>query len=120
MRRLARLAALLGSMIGVAACAAPATGDEHPLAWLEQADAQRDARAALERRDFRLLALPRRSTVIPGVDPQLAPQYELKCGIRLIEGAGDTVRDRRQLELLKKAAEYAAAYNAVIKTRCQP
>ncbi len=118
MKRLARLATLLGPLIGLSACAAP-QADSNPLAWLETANAEQDARAALAKNDFRLLALPRRETVIPGIEPQLARQYELKCGIRLIPGAGDAVRDRQQLELLKKAARYAADYNAIIKTRCR-
>ncbi len=114
------LAALLVPLLGMTACAAPAPGNDSPLAWLENADAKHDALAALEQRDFRLMALPRRSLVIPGVEPELAGQYELKCGVRLIEGAGDAVHDQRQLELLKKASEYAAAYNTIIKTRCKP
>jgi hypothetical protein len=114
------LAALFGPLLGLTACAAPAPDTDGPLAWLEQADAQQDALAALEKRDFRLMALPRRGLVIPGIEPALMRQYELKCGVRLIEGAGDAVHDRRQLELLKKASRYAAEYNAIIKTRCKP
>ena len=114
------LAALLVPLLGLTACAAPTPGNDGPLAWLQQADARQDALAALEKRDFRLIALPRRSLTIPGVEPELARQYELKCGLRLIEGAGDAVHDRQQLELLKKASEYAAAYNAIVKTRCRP
>jgi len=113
-------ATLLAPLLGLSACAAGPQDNPDPLAWLDQADARRDARAALEKRDFRLLALPRRSLVIPGIDPQRAKEYELKCGLRVIEGAGDAVHDRAELERLKQARAYAEAYNRVIQTRCKP
>lgn len=117
------LGALLGSLMGLTACAATAPVDDNPLAWLETVDpveqARKQAQDALKQDDLRLLALPRRSLVIPGVDPQLVEDYRRKCGVRLLEGAGDAVRDARQRELLKKARDYATAYNQIILQQCR-
>ena len=114
------LGPVLGPLLGLTACAATPQQAQDPLAWLDQADPRRDAMAALEKRDFRLLALPRRSLVIPGIDPQRARDYELKCGLRILEGAGDAVHSRDELERLKQAREYAEAYNRIVRTRCNP
>lgn len=82
-------------------------------------DAEADALAALENRDFRFMALALRGTVIPGVDPAKALHYELRCGIKLMPGITDAIRGKKQLEKMKKAHDYASKYNAVIKTRCK-
>ena len=84
------------------------------------ADPEADALAALEKRDFRFMAMPLRGTVIPGIDPSKALQYELRCGIKLMSGVSDAVRSKEQLKKMQQAHDYAAKYNAVIKTGCNP
>ena len=85
-----------------------------------KADPEADALTALENRDFRFLAMPLRGTVIPGIDPSKALQYELRCGTKLMSGVSDAVRGQEQLKKMQQAHDYAAKYNAVIKTRCNP
>ena len=101
-------------------CATAMNKDEQGLLWVETADARADANAALNKNDFRLMAVASRSTVIPGIDPAKARQYELHCGVIFMPGVGDTVRSKEQLRLMKKAYEYAGQYNEIIKQRCIP
>ena len=93
---------------------------EQKLQWVQTADAQKDAEAALKKNDFRLMALAQRSTVIPGVDVKQGMKYELRCGVKFVEGVTDIVTSDEHLRLMKLAHSYALQYNAMIKTRCHP
>ena len=114
------LGSLLAPLLGLSACAAVTQPAQDSLSRLDPANARRDALAALKQNDFRLLALPQRSLVIPGIDARRAKEYELKCGLRILEGAGDAVHNRDELQRMKQIRAYAEAYNQVVKTRCQP
>lgn len=107
----------------VAGCATEtATLNEYAkkLQWVQEADANEDAEAALENKDFRLLALPGRGNIIPGVEPDKTNDYALKCGTRTVPGMTDAVQGEDHLRLLKMARQYAEDYNKVIKRACQP
>ena len=110
-------------MLGMTGCASN-SGDVDPyvqqLQWLDAADPQTDAQQALKKGDFRLLGLATRSVNIPGVAKEESLNYELKCGVQLIEGISDVVRSDEHLRLMQKARSYALQYNAIIKIRCQP
>ena len=90
------------------------------LKWLNNANPEADANAALDKNDFRFMGLSLRGTVIPGVEPAKMLQYELKCGVNLIQGVSDAVRSKEQLKMMQSAHDYAAKYNAIIKQRCIP
>jgi hypothetical protein len=110
-------------LAGLSACAIDSIAMseyEKKLQWVKQADAELDAKAALAKGDFRLLAMAQRGMFIPGVDQDLTAQYELKCGIRLVDGYTDAVRGEEHLRLLKMAHTYALHYNEIIKTSCKP
>ena len=92
---------------------------EQKLQWLETANVQQDAQAALDKKDFRLMAMAQRSTVIPGIDVKQSMEYELKCGIKFMDGVTDVITSDEHLRLMKLAHRYALQYNAIIKTRCQ-
>ena len=93
---------------------------EQKLQWLETANAQQDAQTALDKLDFRLMAMAQRATVIPGIDGKQSMDYELKCGIKFIDGVSDVVTSDEHLRLMKLAYQYALQYNSIIKTRCEP
>ena len=93
---------------------------EQKLQWVQTANAQEDAQAALDKKDFRLMAMAQRSTVIPGVDVQQSMKYELRCGVKFMDGVTDVIASDEHLRLMKLAHSYALQYNAIIKTRCQP
>jgi hypothetical protein len=117
-----KLVLSLSMCLALGACATdPAMGEhERKLSWIENADPQADAREALERNDFRLVGLTPRTLVIPGVDSAQTRNYELKCGVRLIDGFTDVVRSQEHLRLMKLAHTYALQYNSIVKLRCQP
>ena len=109
---------LVISMNGCATDSSAITGGN--MDWLNDTNPEADALAALDKRDFRFMALSLRGTVIPGVDSAKTRQYELRCGVNFISGVSDTVRNQEQLKMMQKAHDYAAKYNAVIKERCIP
>ncbi len=94
--------------------------NEGDLSWLNDADPDADANAALDKNDFRFMALSLRGIVIPGIEPAKMHLYELKCGVKFVSGVSDTVRSKEQLEMIKKARDYAKKYNAHIAQRCIP
>ena len=106
--------------VSINGCATAMNDYEQQLQWVENADASADANAALEKGDFRFMAMAQRGTVIPGVDANKMRQYELHCGVKFIEGATDAIRSDEQLRLMKKAFEYAGRYNKIIAERCKP
>lgn len=111
---------LLGLMAGCVTDSTALNDYEKKLQWVKQADAHLDASSALQQGDFRLMALPGRGNVIPGIDVEQRHQYELKCGTKLTPGVTDAVQGEEHLELLKMARRYAEQYNAIIKARCKP
>ncbi len=115
-------AAVLTWVLIIAGCAAgnPLGEHERKLLWVEDANPQQDAEDALQRNDFRLLGLPQRSVSIPGVPLEKMQQYEIKCGVRLVDGFSDVVRSNEHLRLMKAVHQYALQYNAIIKQRCIP
>jgi len=113
----ATLAVLLA---GCAGSSKPIDPYVQKLQWLDAADPQADADQAVKQGDLRLLGLAMRSVNIPGVNRQDMLKYEESCGVQLIEGISDVVRNDEHLRLMQKARSYALQYNAIIKLYCQP
>jgi hypothetical protein len=90
------------------------------LQWLDAADPQADANQAVKQGDLRLLGLETRSVDIPGVNKDEMAKYEESCGVHLIDGISDVVRNDEHLRLMQKARSYALKYNAIIKIHCKP
>ncbi|MET0067558.1 MAG: glutamyl-tRNA amidotransferase [Candidatus Thiodiazotropha sp.] len=88
------------------------------LAWLHQADAERDVQEALQRQDTRLLALAGRALNLPGVDPARMDGAGERCGRRALPGSTDIVLGETHRRLLQAAAEYAARYNRLMLAHC--
>ena len=106
-------------LIAISGCAStPKDPYVQKLQWLDAADPQTDAQEAIKKGDLRLLGLVGRSVNIPGVSNEETPEYEIKCGVQLIDGVSDVVRSDEHLRLMQKARSYALSYNAIIKTRC--
>ena len=111
---------LLGILSGCVSETVALNEYERKLDWVKAADPQADAHAAVARGDLRLMALPGRGQVIPGVDVEERSEYAKKCGIRLTPGVTDAVQGTKHLEMLKQARDYAEQYNAVIMANCRP
>ncbi|MCG8489534.1 MAG: hypothetical protein MI756_18845 [Chromatiales bacterium] len=88
------------------------------LAWLGDANVERDVQAALDKRDKRLLGMMGRATDLPGVPAELTSRAKAICGIRYVEGSTDVVRGELHLKLLQRAYDYAAAYNQAMLKHC--
>lgn len=113
---------ILASLIILTGCTTTSamTEEEQKLAWVKAADATADAELALDRNDLRMLAISTRGTNIPGIERSEVAQFEQACGVRFLEGAGDTIRNDEHMRLMKLAVDYAKQYNAIIKQRCKP
>jgi len=120
MKKTLLVLSMVAGMSGCATDSSAVSEYEKPLLWVQDADAELDAGAALKKGDFRMMALSQRGTIIPGIEQKLVRQYELKCGIKLLEGVTDTVRGQEHLELMQQVHAYAKAYNEIIKNSCKP
>ena len=93
--------------------------DAYPqLAWLNKADAEKDSEAAIKSGDFRLLAIPGRGDMVPGVSVEDKSRILDKCSTKLMEGMGDTIRDPEHRKWWQKARDYAQAYNQKMLKHC--
>jgi hypothetical protein len=117
-----KLLFLFAATISLTACATDSalTQPERDLLWVQDANPQVDAQKALEKYDFRMMAMPQRATIIPGVPVEQMREYEIKCGVNLINGVSDMVLNENHLQLMKQAHKYALQYNAIIKRHCKP
>ena len=120
MNKLLILLLLVTSITGCATNTRAMSEAEKQLLWVQDANPQQDAEAALAKGDFRLMALAQRSLVIPGIDLESSRKYELKCGVIIMQGVSDVIRSEQHLELMKLAHSYALKYNAFIKMHCKP
>ncbi len=92
--------------------------DYSPAAWSDSDSAKNDAIYAIKHDDLRLLGFAGRGQNLPGVDSVKVQEYADTCGIRFFSEFGDVIREREQLEQMKKAREYAMQYNSVILKSC--
>ena len=120
MKRILLAMSLLSFLFGCSASSETPDPSTEKLKWLETADAQQDAKKAIEAGDFHLLGLAARNINIPGIDQADNDKYEKACGVKLIDGVSDVVRSDEHLRLIQKARSYALEYNNVIKTKCKP
>jgi len=90
-----------------------------PADWSKSNSAENDAKNAIEHNDLRLLGFAGRGTIIPGVDYSQVQDYSDKCGVRFFDEFADVIKEREQLEQMKRAKEYAGKYNTVILTACK-
>lgn len=108
-------------VLSLGACASNnLTEPEKQLAWIRDANPEQDAKDAISRKDYRLMAMAQRNLVIPGVSQQDSRRYELRCGVNIMQGVSDVIRSPGHLELMKQAHNYALRYNAIIKLYCLP
>ena len=91
-----------------------------PVDWSTSETPAADAKYAIENEDMRLLGFALRGYHIPGVKAADRQRYIDKCGIRVLEGFGDVIKDETQASNMKRASAYAREYNAAIIARCMP
>ncbi|MDA9004122.1 S8 family serine peptidase [bacterium] len=88
------------------------------LAWLDAANAQADAEAAIAVEDYRLFHGIGRGTSIVGVPVADMDEAIQQCGERYLPGATDIVLSDRHSQLLKEAVDYAIEYNRILIGSC--
>ena len=89
------------------------------LTWVETADPDKDAEAAIANGDYRLWVMAGRGERAPGLtsDQQF---FKTRCGIRYLPGSTDLVVNQRHMQLMGTLEDYAAAYNQKMLPYCQP
>lgn len=122
------LVPVLLAALGSASCstrgetiAAPDSSDPAELiAWINTADPENDALAAIDDGDHRLIALALRSANIPGIDAKSTQKYIDRCGVKMMPGVDDIIRSEDDLRYLTLAREYTLVYNKAILGNCAP
>lgn len=90
------------------------------LRWVETADVQTDAQAAIVKKDYRLFVVATRGKNMPGV-PSVDDynRAEQRCGIQYLPGSTDVVKGEQHLALLQRAYRYAETYNQLMLNHCR-
>ena len=78
--------------------------------WLQNADVDKDIKAALNQQDFRLIAIAGRGRAIPGLNAEQAREGKAHCGSKFVSGLGDSYRKDLK-HWWQQARNYAKAYN---------
>lgn len=78
-----------------------------------------DAERAINNNDFRLYKLPVRGDVIPGISVSERARAATLCDTRILEGAGDVIRDDEELQKHREITNYAEEYNKIVYEACQ-
>tara|TARA_Y100001956_G_C4120900_1_gene187357 strand:- start:412 stop:732 length:321 start_codon:yes stop_codon:yes gene_type:complete len=81
--------------------------------------AQADAQSALSNDDYRLFQMPGRGNVLPGIETEERAFAAELCGVKIIEGVSDVVRNDEELEKRQLLTQYAAEYNLQIYPKCK-
>ncbi len=85
------------------------------LSWVETADAQSEARAALSSgTPPKIMAMSGRLRTHPGLTPQQYERIKDKVVSELVPGTSDTIRGDAHKAALIRVRDYAAEYNAII------
>lgn len=78
-----------------------------------------DAERAINKNDFRLYKLPVRGEVIPGISVSERSRAATLCDTRILEGAGDVIRDDKELQKHQEIINYAKEYNQIVYEACR-
>jgi len=81
--------------------------------------AEVDAQNALNANDYRLLQMPGRGSVLPGIDTEERALAAELCGVKIEEGISDVVRSDDELDKIKLLTQYAAEYNLQVYPKCK-
>lgn len=105
------LALILASGVMPALAAESVPNEIQQLRWLDGADPIADAKAALDRKDFRLVGVNGYTWIMPGVPESLKFEYKKKYGMRILEGTSDNLLNKEHEWLDALAYNYAERYN---------
>ena len=102
---------ILFSLMSISFASAEVEINEYELGleWLETANSEADANAAISKGDLRIKCVMGYALRCPGVKERAGLEYTV------IEGTGDVVTSERHEKLLKLATKYAKDYNSYIK-----
>ncbi|MGR5276076.1 hypothetical protein ACPV5J_05275 [Vibrio rotiferianus] len=78
-----------------------------------------DTQKALNAEDYRLFQVPGRGNVLPGIETEERAFAAKLCGVKIIQGISDIVRDDEELEKRKVLTQYAAEYNLKMYPKCK-
>jgi hypothetical protein len=104
------LISILGILV-VSACSDDTESYSDPLS---------DARNAISKHDFTLLAFSSRAISLPGIDLakfDLA-MLEKRCGYHILPNSGDMLKPGEDLTQRKKMRAYATEYNQAVMEAC--
>lgn len=79
----------------------------------------RDVNAALAKDDRRLLMFSGRNPTLPGTKIADFEYLKKLCGVRIVVGSGDHLRDKKQGEERRALLVYAQKYNKVMSEYCK-
>jgi hypothetical protein len=88
------------------------------LGWLTTADSNKDVKVAIANKDYRLLAISGRGTMLPGIVPEQAKRAKAQCGLHFMPGMGDSITNKEHKKWWQKGRDYATRYNVQMIKYC--
>ena len=86
--------------------------------WLYYADPKADANLAIEKQDFKLLAITGGYDSLPGIGGG-SSVLRKQCGYRLLANSNDTLKSKNALISHNDLYQYAVTYNQLMAVACR-
>jgi len=73
---------------------------------------------AVSNQDYRLYGIAGRRVVLPGFESKNFSQIEKRCGVRLLSGTGDVLKNNKDREARRENYQFALKVNSKLYALC--
>ena len=109
------IAFLAGCLVGCAYIAQPTEGNAQQSSQLE---ITKHIKLAIQKNDYRLLALASRRLVFPGFEHEDAAKLKKKCGVRFVDNSTDIIKSSKDKQKRRDAYAFAKSFNQAMLKHC--
>ncbi|MFY8299632.1 hypothetical protein AAEU28_12765 [Pseudoalteromonas sp. SS15] len=115
MIKLTSIALLAGCLVGCAYTAQPTQASAQQSS---QREITKQIKQALEKNDYRLLALASRRLVFPGLEQEDSATLKTICGVRYVDNSTDIIKNTEDKQKRRDAYAFAKSFNLAILKHC--
>lgn len=115
MIKLTSIALLAGCLVGCAYTAQPTQASAQQTS---QREMTKQIEQAVERNDYRLLALASRRLVFPGLEQEDTAKLKKMCGVRYVDNSTDIIKSTEDKQKRRDAYALAKSFNQAMLKHC--
>lgn len=115
MIKLTSIALLAGCLVGCAYTAQPMESSAHKTS---QREMTKQIELAVEKNDYRLLALASRRLVFPGLEQEDTAKLKKMCGVRYVDKSPDIIKSIEEKQKRRDAYAFAKSFNQAMLKHC--